>query len=439
MPSVPPRKQWPRGRLNGLHDAADIGSIERTVSILSSGSIDIDHTDPNGWTPLIFASVKGNKGVVRALLDKGANVSIAGDDGLTALLASVQYGHLAVTKMLIDEVRRLGGGDLEAAVTSDGFTPLHMAADTGDWEAVRALTEAGANPDSRALKGTTPLHVAASTGHVKAVSELLRAKANPLTSTVLPWGDACIPLDAAVTFGHLEVVRMLIQHHGIKGCGGASAGVYALRMATHNKQVQVVAILMDAGVIDTGVALATAATNGTEASVKLLLQKHKGGHSDKGAYVNSRHFFDKQTPLECCVEAYLPCSPRIARFLVDAGADAGADTTSAFRARHYAGRKTLCYTLLDFTTSGLREKTIRGENVTEEQLHSLRGIHRLLLQVEAVHAVSWLWPSDTPSTMHAMEGTAKVPVVSRPLALMFPTLRRRTESRRLVLLRTLFR
>lgn len=46
----------------------------------------------------------------------------------------------------------------------------------------------------------------------------------------------------------------------------------------------------------------------------------------------------------------------------------------------------------------LREKTLLGENATKEQLNGLEGIRRLLLRVEAVHATSWLWQSDVPST-----------------------------------------
>lgn len=41
-----------------------------------------------------------------------------------------------------------------------------------------------------------------------------------------------------------------------------------------------------------------------------------------------------------------------------------------------------------------------GNPATEEEGHSLEGIRRLLLQVEAVHAVSWLLvppPSSVPS------------------------------------------
>ena len=85
MPSVLPQQQWPRGPRNELHKAADVGSIERTVALLSSGAVDIDQGDQNGFTPLMFASVLGHSGVVRILLHKGANASMVADGGCTAL------------------------------------------------------------------------------------------------------------------------------------------------------------------------------------------------------------------------------------------------------------------------------------------------------------------------------------------------------------------
>lgn len=84
------------------------------------------------------------------------------------------------------------------------------------------------------------------------------------------------------------MVRELIQHCGIEGCGGASDGLLALEMAAKEQRVHVVAILTQAGVVDTDAALLAAARNGGEASVTFLLQHQRqleGLRSD-GVYVN---------------------------------------------------------------------------------------------------------------------------------------------------------
>ena len=67
---------------------------------------------------------------------------------------------------------------------------------------------------------------------------------------------------------------------------------------------------------------------------------------------------------------------------------------------------------------------------TESQLDSLEAMRRLLMRVEAVHAVSWLWASDTSSTTHAaaaaVKGTGRAAKkASIALVSMLPVLRRR--------------
>lgn len=94
-----------------------------------------------------------------------------------------------------------------------------------------------------------------------------------------PWlelvgGGKCVPLEAAAQHGHAAVVVELIQQLGIKGCGGASGGVEALGQAAQNDRVDVLAILTEAGVVDTGRALTGAAIYSREVSVKFLLH-HK--------------------------------------------------------------------------------------------------------------------------------------------------------------------
>ena len=110
------------------------------MALLSGGSIDIDQGTPEGFTPLMIASGFGHSGAVRILLNKGANVSIVGDNGATALHFSTQKGHLATSKMLVNK-----GANLEAA-TTDGVTPLHMVAEDGYSEVMRVLIEAGPIP-----------------------------------------------------------------------------------------------------------------------------------------------------------------------------------------------------------------------------------------------------------------------------------------------------
>ena len=434
----PPPRQSHRGAVNKLHRAANDGSAERTLAILSAGagagggSINIDDGDPVGMTPLMLAALNGYSRVVEILLEKGATISIADSDGLTALHAGALGGHAAVTRLLVK-----AGADLEVAISSTGAKALHLAAIRGHSEVVNALIEAGANPNSRRLDGSTPLYVAAFEGHVGAVKALLRAKADPLLQRTNPTGGYCVPLSGAAQGGHLEVVRELIRHVGINGCGGPSNffAADALRLAAQFQRTDIMAALVDAGTADTGFALLMAAGLGREASVRFLLRQPVGRH-----HVN-RTERSGRTPLMCCMGFggysspsgdFRSPSPRIARLLVDAGAD----TTSNVRLVDREWRLLYNDTPLGFVNRMLREKKIGEDDATDHQLHRLEGIRRLLLRVEAVHATSWLWvngddgvPPGTLAVVRGTTGKAAKKTASTQFATMMPILRQRARRR----------
>lgn len=176
------------------------------------------------------------------------------------------------------------------------------------------------------------------------------------------------------------MVRELIQQVGIEGCGGGSGGVIALVVATAEGHVDVMSILVDAGVVDTGEALSMAAGYGWEASVKFLLQQRRRWWptSDGGVgYVNScdppgaTALFRSIHVL--CDEEGVPglISPKAVRLLIDAGAN----TASAARVITSGGDVLFNGTPLALTNRDLREKRVRSSNTSsEEQLHRLEAV-----------------------------------------------------------------
>lgn len=380
-----------------------------------------------------MAASDGLSRVVKVLLFRGANVAVAGDLGFTALSLAVSDGHLDVSKMLVE-----AGADLEAATATMGSTPLHLAAEGGNRELMRVLIQAGAKVDSCRPDGASVLFTASEKGYLNAVRELLRAKANALLfRTDRQTGATYVPLDTAAQNGHSDVACELVQQLGIRGCGGESGGVNALRLAARGQYLDIMSVLAGAGVVDTGEALINAAECGREGSVMYLLQQQQQkGDTAGGAqpYVESKASFTGTTPLFTCIAFCASNAPKVARLLVDAGADA----TSALRILHVPGG--CSDTPLALTLRYLRLKSVNGTPATEEQMHKLEAIRRLLLQVPAVHAVAWLWPSTNPVVAQAAEGTRVFGTVSisTPLASMLPTLRRRA-SRHGGILASLFR
>lgn len=424
---VPP-SVWPRGPWSELHAAAQGGSTEEILALLADGGIDIDQGCPKGYTPLFVAIANSHPHIVRILLNKGANTSIPAVNGLTALHVSAKFeARVDVVKMLV-----AAGADANAMEALCG-TPLHVAAEEGHREVVRVLIAAGANPNVRMADGTTPLCLAAERGQVAAVRELLRAKADPQLTQTDNSGKPHVPLALAAGRGYSELVQELIKHAGIECCGGASAGVDALAWAAQEQHIHTMEILTDAGVVDTGLALYSAASWGGEVSVKFLLRKQR----ERLAAGDRAYASSSCGPLPPVYGSIGHCrsfSPKVVRMLVDAGIEPTSTVT-------WKGEKDEELTIsspLACTNEFLRRKKLTsGEDATEEQLHTWQGIRRFLMRVEAVHALSWLWASHTPRVARAVRGTSR-DTASTPLMLMLPLVGRRAGARR-VLLRSLFR
>ncbi|CAM9445105.1 unnamed protein product [Ectocarpus sp. 8 AP-2014] len=321
MPPTPHQQRTSRGPENALHNASRRGASELVTALLSSGAIDVNQCDLYGMSPLMFAAEKGSSSVVKILLKNGASVSIKENGGFTALHLSAQHGHPAVTRLLAS-----AGASLEE-VNERHCTPLHLAAQRGQWKAMEALIEAGANVNSRVLDGATPLLIASTQGYKDAIKVLLRAKADPQLQQNTS-GNLFVPLDILATRGDSDVVREFFRHVDIDGCGGPSRGVNALVTAARDKHVDILVLLTDAGVVDTGEALIAAADYGGVVSVKHLLQRQKQTAAERKAYVNAPGLFGA-SPLLWSIQACCPCSSRIARLLVDAGADTTSTVTMA--------------------------------------------------------------------------------------------------------------
>ena len=191
-------------------------------------------------------------------------------------------------------------------------------------------------------------------------------------------------------------------------------------------------MLTSAGVVDTGTALRAAVRMGQEASVKCLLQQNESKDSGQRAvYLDTCDPSSGRTPLICSIKVFGLGSPRITRLLVDAGADTttGVQLTETASSRVFFKGTPLAFANFQLRSLAKRRKT----GVTESQLHNLKAIRRLLMRVEAVHAVSWLWVSDLPSITHDLTGgTGKPRATPTPLAFTLPTLRRGTASPRVV-------
>jgi ankyrin repeat protein len=111
-------------QMTGVHLAAYFGLREATMELLKNGH-DPDSKD-DGRTLLLWATVHEHEGVVKLLLDKGAELeSKEKIHGRTPLSWAAEIGPEAVVKLLLE-----GGAEMESK-DKDGLTPLSFAAEKG--------------------------------------------------------------------------------------------------------------------------------------------------------------------------------------------------------------------------------------------------------------------------------------------------------------------
>jgi ankyrin repeat protein len=96
--------------------------------------------------------------MVSTLLTKD-RIAAADDDGHAPLhIAILNAAPAGMIRIIIDQGGRI------SAIDSGGRTPLRMAVDKANWEAVRMLAEAGSDPFSTAGDGKTPAELVIASG-----------------------------------------------------------------------------------------------------------------------------------------------------------------------------------------------------------------------------------------------------------------------------------
>jgi ankyrin repeat protein len=295
-----------------LMEAIRAGDAARTAALLADAPETVKQRGPNGVTPLMYATLYGDAGRVRQLLDGGADPNAADEGEATALMWAVTS--LEKTQVLLDR-----GANVHAR-SADGRTPLMVAAGLpGAAPVAQLLIERGANVRDRgpSLFGdVSPLVLAAYNGDeamfrllvengadleadgVPALAFALRAQckgcidlllpklpppaatiammiaapptgpalATPLmvglgadVNAVDPNGRTILTLAAASDEMPANAVQMLIDK-GADVNARSTAGETALAMARLRGDTPVTRLLMKAGAKDEGAAPAPAPT-----------------------------------------------------------------------------------------------------------------------------------------------------------------------------------
>lgn len=308
-----------------LHEAVKKQYAAQVSGLLSTlNGIDVNVRDGYGMTALMWAAGRGYSEIASILLHKGADVEArnellsvrsiekletgkdtflwVNDDrlgvlhakkhhGWTALIWAARNGRTDLVSLLLD-----AGADVNA-ITKDGFTALVHSIDNGYQETARLLLERGANPNL-AEDGCSPaLAIAARLGFIGLVQEILNR--GGIFNRVDNWGHTA--LENSVANNQPDVLRLLLG--------------YGLDANTLGRDD-----------IDTPPLHIAAVQDALECAQILL---------DYGAHIDAKDELNGATALMFALNEM--SGPRVARLLIERGANTQGALETAEHFRHQPG------------------------------------------------------------------------------------------------------
>jgi ankyrin repeat protein len=130
-------------------------------TFLEKTKVNLEETDEQGFTPLLWASRQGYTSIVKMLLDKGANPNHE-DQWMRATAGhkAAFWGHADVMSLLITH-----GLNVDARGGYNGYTALHDAISQNHADVAKVLLDHHARKDIRGHDGKTVLDIAKASGH----------------------------------------------------------------------------------------------------------------------------------------------------------------------------------------------------------------------------------------------------------------------------------
>uniref|UniRef100_A0A1I7YHH8 ANK_REP_REGION domain-containing protein n=1 Tax=Steinernema glaseri TaxID=37863 RepID=A0A1I7YHH8_9BILA len=173
--------------------------VEKGVDPNMSAEVDFDGEQIADAPALWAASAAGHLGVVKYLVQAGADIDAATGSCSTPLRGACFDGHLEIVEFLVEH-----GADIEKA-NKHGHTPLMIAAFRRQLAVVRYLLSKSADVKKKTVRGNTALHDAAEIGDQKITQLLVEAGAENVADE---YGTT--PLMCAAYLGRQQLFSLLM-------------------------------------------------------------------------------------------------------------------------------------------------------------------------------------------------------------------------------------
>jgi ankyrin repeat protein len=146
-----------------IFEASVLGKVDRIQEILKSNPLRASEHAPDGFTPVALAAFFGQPAAVHALIAAGADVNAAARNPLkvAALHAAVAGGKLEVVKAVLE-----AGADPNAQQQA-GFRALHEAGTKANRALAELLLAHGADPSLPNDEGKSAIDLAREKGHTE--------------------------------------------------------------------------------------------------------------------------------------------------------------------------------------------------------------------------------------------------------------------------------
>lgn len=163
------RRQSPSSR--ALMAAVKKGNFAEVQAVMKSQKVNLDQTDEQGFSPLLWASREGFTPIVNVLLEAGADPNQKDQwMGATAGHKAAFWGRADVMKLLISH-----GLDLNARGDYNGYTALMDAVTRNHLDVAAQLIKAGADINVRGHDGMSAVDIA-EVNHNPDMTRLLQKK-----------------------------------------------------------------------------------------------------------------------------------------------------------------------------------------------------------------------------------------------------------------------